>query len=137
MLEINLLRWRQLAQTKKRRQQVFFSGIVALVFLMLVSIYSVVQHRATETSMMMPSQNAVDDAQVSALQELQQLKLIGYLHDQQHTWALLRLTNAKTVDVQVGSVVGKRGAKVSHIDAHQIVFSLPNKQVFSLSLSIV
>lgn len=66
---------------------------------------------------------------------LQQLKLVGYVHEKQNFWALVMLPNAKTVEVTCGEKIGLENATILKLDEQEVLIDISGqKKKISYSL---
>jgi hypothetical protein len=125
MIEINLLPWREHQRLRQLQRKGMLCGLVMTVLLAGAGCFRYWQSRNVSVPAAIP---VIDQWQ----SDLQQVRFVGFLHQQKRIWALILLPDGKTVDVQVGSIV-MDGGRVTAINEKNVVFGLPNHQVFALS----
>jgi hypothetical protein len=130
MIEINLLPWRE----HQRRHQLQNKIILCVFFvvLLLVAAGGYWYWRSCCVSVSVPAPVIIPVVE-QWQSDLQQIRFIGFVHQESRIWALLLLPDGKTVEVQVGSFV-MGGARVTAINEKQVVFALPHQQFFTVTL---
>lgn len=98
MVEINLLPWRQSLRSQKKKTRWLFGGVTGIIFLLIaIGCYVVfIQQTANKQQPVLAEKNNDNVF-------LQQIKFIGYLHQEQRKWGIVLLPNGKTQEVQTGT----------------------------------
>ncbi len=60
---------------------------------------------------------------------LQQIKLVGYVHEGRHFWALAKLPNGKTLALMRDGRIGWEGARVIKLDEQSVVVDIAGKPI--------
>jgi hypothetical protein len=131
MIEINLLPWREHQRRRQLQNKIILCGFFVVLLLAALGCYRYWQPRSVIVSVFAPPAIPVVEKWQG---DLQQIRFIGFVHQQKRIWALLLLPDGKTADVQVGGIVMNK-VRVAAINEQHVVFALPNHQFFTVSLA--
>jgi hypothetical protein len=131
VLEINLLPWRE----QRRRQWHKFRIIIAVVGLLLLAVLLWFYWPVHVSDADVAAVPAEPVPAMTVPQQLAGIKFVGILQQATRVWGILLCADGTTLDVHAGSKIPGIEARVSQMDAAELVLDLPHQQQYRLKMA--
>ncbi len=131
MVDINLLPWRALQSSQKKREKMYMitSVVILCLLIFVVNHFRGIQKQVAAV----PEKQTIYREADRYGPLIKQLKMIGFLSENEKTWAIILWPDGKVQDIEVGTKISSLYATVLSIQNKYVVLEGTDKRKYVIA----